>query len=109
MGLVGLGVGTLNCVIQGFWPTWRHVWNVLTKPLFILSGMFYTFESLPPQAQAVLWYNPLLHAIGLIRSGLFSGYKPIYISPLYVLGIAGTCFVIGAYLVRRHRSFLLER
>ena len=75
MGLLGLGFGTLNCVIYGFWPTWRHVWNVLTKPLFIVSGMFYTFESLPPEAQAVLWYNPLIHAIGLTRSGFYAGYE----------------------------------
>ena len=33
MGLVGLGFGTVNCVIYGFWPTWRHIWNVLTEPL----------------------------------------------------------------------------
>ena len=44
MGLLGLGFGTLNCVIFRFWPTWRHIWNVLTKPLFLISGMFYTFE-----------------------------------------------------------------
>jgi capsular polysaccharide transport system permease protein len=109
MGLLGLGFGTLNCVIFGFWPTWRHIWNVLTKPLFIMSGMFFTFESLPPQAQAVLWYNPLLHAVGLLRSGFYSGYDPTYVAPGYVLGLAASCFLIGAYLLRRHRSALLER
>ena len=108
MGLLGLGFGTLNCVIYGFWPTWRHVWNVLTKPLFIVSGMFYTFESLPPEAQAMLWYNPLIHAIGLMRSGFYAGYNAGYVAPLYVLGIAGGCFLIGAYLLRRHRSALIE-
>jgi capsular polysaccharide transport system permease protein len=108
MGLLGLGFGTLNCVIYRFWPTWRHVWNVLTKPLFIVSGMFYIFESLPPEAQAVLWYNPLIHAIGLTRSGFYAGYNAGYVAPLYVLAIAGGCFLIGAYLLRRHRSALIE-
>ena len=55
MGLLGLGFGTLNCVLFGFLPTWRNIWNVLTKPLFLMSGMFYTFESLPQRAQAILW------------------------------------------------------
>lgn len=109
MGLLGLGIGTLNCVIQGFWPTWRHVWSVLTKPLFFISGMFFTYESLPAQGQQVLWYNPLFHGVGMVRAGLYSGYDPAYISPLYVLGIAGSCFVVGAYLVQRHRRRLLER
>jgi capsular polysaccharide transport system permease protein len=109
MGLLGLGLGTLNCVLYGFWPTWRHIWNVLTKPLFIISGMFYTFETLPPQAQAILWYNPIIHVIGLIRSGFYPGYDAAYVAPLYVLGIALSFFLIGAYLLRRHRITLLER
>jgi capsular polysaccharide transport system permease protein len=109
MGLLGLGFGTLNCVIFCFWPTWRHIWSMLTKPVFILSGLFFTFESLPPQAQAIVWYNPLIHPIGLLRSGFYSGYEPAYVAPGYVLGIAAGCFLVGAYLLRRHRSALLER
>ena len=109
MGLLGLGIGTLNCVIFGFWPTWRNIWNVATKPLFIMSGMFYTFESLPPQAQAILWWNPLFHMVGMVRGGFYPGYEPLYVTPLYVLGIAGSTFVVGAYLLRRHASALLER
>jgi capsular polysaccharide transport system permease protein len=109
MGLLGLGFGTMNCVIYGFWPTWKHIWNVLTKPLFFLSGMFYTYESLPPRAQSVLWYNPLFQAVGLTRAGIYSGYDPVYISPAYVLGISLGCFTVGAYLLRRHSSRLLER
>ena len=109
MGLIGLGVGTMNCVLFGFFPTWRHVWNVLTKPLFILSGMFYTFESLPPaRRRAGLWYNPLFHAVGLLRSGFYGGYEAAYVSPLYVLGFSGSLFMIGAYLLRRHAIALLE-
>jgi capsular polysaccharide transport system permease protein len=108
MGLLGLGFGTLNCVIFRFWPTWRHIWSMLTKPLFVISCMFYTFESLPAQVQAVMWYNPLNHPIGLMRSGFYSGYEPLYVSPLYVLGIALSGFLVGAYLLRRHRSTLLE-
>jgi capsular polysaccharide transport system permease protein len=108
MGLLGLGLGTLNCVLFGFWPTWRHIWNVATRPLFIVSGMFFTFESLPPQAQTVLWYNPLIHAVGLVRSGFYGGYDAHYVSPGYVLSIAGISFLIGAYLLRRHTTALLE-
>jgi capsular polysaccharide transport system permease protein len=108
MGLLGLGLGTLNCVLFGFWPTWRNVWNVLTKPLFILSGMFYTFESLPPQAQAILWWNPLIHAVGTMRAGFYGGYDATYVQPLYVLGLAGAAFVVGGFLLRRHAVSLLE-
>jgi capsular polysaccharide transport system permease protein len=107
-GLLGLGLGTMNCVLFGFFPTWRNVWNVLTRPLFLMSGMFYTFQSLPTAAQDVLWWNPLIHVVGLMRAGFYGSYEAAYASPLYVLGIAGSLFVVGAYLLRRHASVLIE-
>ena len=69
--LIGLGIGTLNCVLFGFFPTWRNVWSVLTRPLFILSGVFFTYESVPAQFQHLLWYNPLTHVIAVTRSGFY--------------------------------------
>lgn len=106
--LLGLGLGTLNCVLFGFFPTWKNVWGVLTRPLFLMSGMFYTFQSLPVVLQDVLWWNPLIHVVGLMRAAFYSGYEAEYASPLYVLGISGILFVIGAYLLRRHASVLIE-
>jgi capsular polysaccharide transport system permease protein len=108
-GLLGLGVGTLNCALFGFFPTWRNVWNVLTKPLFLMSGLFYMFESLPVRVQELLWYNPVIHAVALMRAGFFGFYEAEFASPAYVLGVAGVLFVVGAYLLRRHASFLIEQ
>lgn len=107
--LLGLGVGTLNCVLFGFFPTWRNMWNVITKPLFIASGLFYTFESLPKTAQDILWWNPLIHVVGLTRSGFYGFYHADYATPLYVLGVAGVLFIMGAHLLDRHASYLIER
>ena len=107
--LLGLGVGTLNCVLFGFFPTWKNVWSVLTRPLFIVSGIFFTFESVPASFQAMLWWNPLVHVIGLMRAGFYGTYDPQFVSYPYVLGIALGLFVVGAYLLRRHASFLIEQ
>jgi capsular polysaccharide transport system permease protein len=107
--LLGLSVGTLNCVLFGFFPTWQNLWKVLTRPLFIMSGLFYTFQSLPAQIQAVLWYNPLIHIVGLMRAGFYGTYEADYASPLYVIGIALSLFVVGAYLLRRHEVALIEQ
>jgi capsular polysaccharide transport system permease protein len=59
--------------------------------------------------QKVLWFNPLVHVIGLMRSGFYGEYQPQFVSIPYVLGIALTSFVIGAYLLRRHESVLIEQ
>lgn len=107
-GLLGLGVGTLNCVLFGLFPTWRNVWNVLTKPLFIVSGTFFIFENAPPAFQHIMWWNPLVHGVALVRAGFYGSYDPYYVSIPYVLAVAGSLFVIGAYLLRRHASWLIE-
>ena len=107
--LLGLGVGAMNCVLFGFFPTWKNVWAVLTRPLFIISGIFFTFESVPKAFQAVLWWNPLTHVIGVMRTGFYGSYDPQFVSLPYVLGIALGLFVAGGYLLRRHASHLIEQ
>ena len=104
--LLGLGVGTVNCVLFGFFPTWKNVWSVLSRPLFLLSGILYLFESLPSAIQAILWWNPLIHVTALMRSGFYGSYDPVFVSVPYVLGFAGTLFLVGGWLIRRHASFL---
>ena len=69
--LLGLGVGTLNCALSGLFPLWEVAWSIFTRPLFIASGIFYLFETLPQLAQDILWYNPLIHILGLMRTGFF--------------------------------------
>jgi capsular polysaccharide transport system permease protein len=107
--VLGLGIGTLNCVLFGFFPTWKNVWGVLNRPLFLISGIFFTFNSAPPAMQAVLWYNPLSQIIGELRAGFYGSYRADYVSDLYVFGISLSLFVVGAYLLRRHGSYLIEQ
>lgn len=107
--LIGLGVGSVNCVLFGLYPTWKNVWSVLTRPLFIFSGTLFLFESVPPVFQSILWWNPLTHVIALMRSGFYGSYDPLFISYPYVIGFGLTLFVIGAYLLRRHARLLLDQ
>jgi capsular polysaccharide transport system permease protein len=107
--VLGLGIGTLNCVLIGFFPTWKNIWSMVTRPMFLVSGIFYTYDSVPAAFQSVLWYNPLVHVVGMMRSGFYGVYRDEYVSVPYVLGIALGTFVIGAWLLRRHASHLIEQ
>lgn len=107
--LIGLGVGSVNCVLFGFFPTWKNIWNILSRPMMIVSGVLFLYESVPPAFEGVLWYNPLTHVIGLMRAGFFPAYVPLYVSVSYVLVVSLTLFLIGIYLLRRHSSFLIEQ
>jgi capsular polysaccharide transport system permease protein len=107
--LTGLGMGTVNCVLFGFFPTWKNVWSVLSRPMFLMSGILYLYDAVPTALQAILWWNPMLQVVGLMRSGFYGSYDADYVSVPYILGVAGALFVVGGWLVRRHASFLIEQ
>ena len=64
---------------------------------------------MPTIFQSILWWNPLIHVTGLMRSGFYSTYEATYVSMPYVLAVAGTLFLVGGWLLRRHASFLIEQ
>ena len=107
-GLLGLGVGTVNCTLFGLFPTWRNIWTVATRPLFLCSGVIFIVESMPFQMRHLLIYNPILQSIALARTGFYGSYDPYYVSCPYVLGIALGLFTVGAYLLRRYEGWLLD-
>lgn len=105
---LGLGIGTLNAAIFPFFPVWRRIWGIINRPLFLISGVFFTYDSMPANIQSILWWNPLVHVIGEARTAFYTIYQPDYISLAYVYGVAFSTFLIGASLLIRHRSFVIE-
>lgn len=106
--LTGLGVGVLNCAFSGFSPTWEIVWSIATRPLFLISGVMFSYETMPPIVQNILWYNPLLHISGIMREGFYPMYETQCGSPLYVLIIALVTLTIGLALLRKHASTFIN-
>ncbi|WP_377387181.1 ABC transporter permease [Rhodobacter lacus] len=104
---LGLGVGTLNCYLLATYPLWERIWAVLNRPLFIISCIFFLYESIPNPYRGYLWWNPLVHIIGEARKGFYATYDGAFISPLYVFSVSGICFALGLLLLRRyHRDIV---
>ena len=106
--LLGFGIGSLNSYLMTAFPVWERAWQIATRPLFLISGVFMTFESLPELAQAILIWNPLIHIVGLTRSGFYMNYDAHYVSIVFVLLLALTTAVFGLMLLFRHHRSLLE-
>jgi capsular polysaccharide transport system permease protein len=107
--VLGLGVGTVNAVAFAFFPTWRNVWAVLRRPLFIVSGILFTFSMVPQPFRDWLWWNPVIHVIGQMRMGFYRTYDGDYISWIYVAAVSLILFAVGGYLLRRHEGNMIER
>jgi capsular polysaccharide transport system permease protein len=107
--VLGLSIGVLNCYLMTAFPIWETAWSIATRPLFLISGIFYIYEDLPTFAREVLWWNPLLHVTGITRTGFYSTYEAAYASPLFVLGVSGLTGVTGLLLLYRYNRDLMER
>lgn len=106
--ILGLGIGTLNCFLFTAYPVWQTVWSVLMRPLFLVSGVFYTLEAVPQPYRDILWFNPLNHVVALVRRGFYPGYHADLASPLFVVTVALVAFVVGLLLLRKSARDLVH-
>lgn len=106
--LLGLGVGATNTVLFTFVPTYQNVWKIINRPMFLISGVFFTYEDMPRAVQEILWFNPVMHVIGLMRRGFYPSYHATYVSEFYVGGMAILFLTIGFFLVYSNKTALIE-
>lgn len=105
--LLGLGIGVLNCVFLGMFPVWQQFWSIITRPLFIMSGIFFLIDGFPEKVQKIMWLNPIAHAISAMRAGFYPTYRAENVDVTYValFGLV-TLFFGVVLLVRYHRDIL---
>lgn len=106
---LGAGMGLINIVMMGFFPVWKSIFPVFMRPLGIASGVILIYENLPGWVQDIIWYNPLLHALGLMRKGFYSNYQASYVSHIYVGTFAMLMIATGLLLMRRYHREVLSR
>jgi len=73
--LLGSGMGLIICVGQLRIPELNQIVPLLTRPLFFISGIFFSINDIPAQYHHYLLWNPILHAIELVRNACYSSYN----------------------------------
>lgn len=106
--LLGVGIGTLNCFLMMRFPVWERAWSIISRPVFLMSGIFFTYDLMPTMVQNVLWWNPVIHVVGLMRRGIYGVYRADYVSESYVLTVGLLTLVMGLLLLWRRYRDLLE-
>ncbi|MFY1714019.1 ABC transporter permease [Tritonibacter mobilis] len=105
---LGIGMGAFNCFVMMSFPIWERIWQILTRPLIFISGLFLPFDAMPEMAQNILWWNPLIHIVGFLRVGIYDFYEGSYLSVLYPLLTALTLLCFGLLLLWRNHNRLME-
>ncbi len=98
--LLGCGVGLLFCAGAQLSNSVDRARGPILRPMFWISGIFFTTAGLPASARDAALINPLLHAIELTRAGWFARYDDTYGSPLYILAWSISFLLAGLLLER---------
>jgi len=106
--LLGLGMGTFNCFLMMSFPVWERIWQILTRPLIFISGLFLPYDTMPEVAQNILWWNPLIHVVGFLRLGIYDFYEGSYLSAIYPVTSALLLMTIGMVLLKKNHERLME-
>lgn len=109
LAILSFGVGTMNCFLMTQFQVWQRIWSVVMRPMFIVSCIFFLFETIPQPYRDYLWFNPLVHVIGTMRRGFYPTYDASYVSPAYVIGLGLALCVIGLLFLRRYHRALIDR
>jgi capsular polysaccharide transport system permease protein len=80
---LGVSLGLVLCGLSVLSPAVERIHAPLLRPLFWVSAIFYSVEATPQPLRNVILYNPVAHAIELVRDGWFEGYQARYISAWY--------------------------
>jgi capsular polysaccharide transport system permease protein len=101
---VAFAVGTFNCIVFMKFPVWEQIWGIANRPMFMISTVFFLYDSTPEPFKSMLWYNPLIHIVGLMRRGIYPSYDAQYVSLTYLFAPPLIVTTFSLLLLRRHAS-----
>lgn len=96
----GLCLGSMNAYLFLQIPVWQVFWSIISRPLFLVSGVMFTYDHLPHDLKSYLWWNPLTHVVGMMRKGFYPSYIGDYISPAFVFGLSLALLAAGLMMLR---------
>jgi capsular polysaccharide transport system permease protein len=91
--VMSLGLGLILSVIGPLWQETKKIIPVVIRPLFFISGIFFSANMLPEGLRGIALINPLLNFTELMRGAMFTEYQSHEGSLFYVL-----CWAVGSLL-----------
>nr|WP_245341596.1 MULTISPECIES: ABC transporter permease [unclassified Rhizobium] len=93
-----IGVAMTNMVLFFHYPLYAKFYAIVSRPLFLLSGIFYVPSAMPEPFSTYLLYNPITHIVILFREG-FYGESPVSgLDMSFVLETSGAALALGFIL-----------
>ncbi|PIR34249.1 MAG: hypothetical protein COV36_01305 [Alphaproteobacteria bacterium CG11_big_fil_rev_8_21_14_0_20_44_7] len=109
MWLLGFGIGLFLLPVAALFPVVDTIVAILIRVMYLISGVIFSIDRIPPKYYDYISWNPVLHCIQLFRSELLTGInaKDEFSNLPYVLGVTGILFLAGLVLQKRLNRFIL--
>lgn len=98
--LLGTGIGLINAAILPHFPSYRSIFTALSRPLYFMSGIFFTADFLSPEIYELIDFNPLLHLIEWFRVGFYPSFDSNLYDPSYAVSVCVGIFMLGLIVER---------
>jgi capsular polysaccharide transport system permease protein len=93
--LIAVGIGLFNIVAFQMSTLYEQIFNIITRPMFIISGVIFLPESLPQPYRDWIMLNPVAHVILWFRTGIYPYYRAPDLDIGYLLICTAVIFLIG--------------
>ncbi|EPA8397166.1 ABC transporter permease [Escherichia coli] len=103
--IFSFSLGIIFCVVGNMFKEAHKFLGLLMMPLMFISCVMYPLASIPAQYQHWFLWNPLVHAVELLRSGWISGYVSSNVSWAYFscLTLVLLTFAMSCYRLSHRR------
>lgn len=96
-----------NAAIGSLIPRYPVFIKMLNMPLMFASGIFFVPAEMPPQFQAIIWWNPYLHCVEWFRISTYLDYNAL-LSKSYLLSLSTGLLTIALVVERVFRGRIIS-
>lgn len=103
------GLGLILASANVFFRDTKHLYNVFLTLWMYLTPLFYPIESVSPETQRIIQYNPLYHFIAMFRGMMLDGVLPSLQENIICLSYGLAMVIIGLICFKKSQDkFILH-
>jgi len=97
----GFSLGVLFAVLSYFFENFPKIINIIFYPMFFISGLFFTAQSLPENIRGILLINPVFQFEEMIHGFYFYTLDDRYVNYIYLLLWTLVPLFLGLWLYKK--------
>lgn len=102
--MLGSGLGLCFEVFGTVYNDMRRIFGIIMRPMFFMSGLFFTIDMVPLEYRGYLVWNPVLHGVDFARDAVLVGYT----SPGSIVFLALSILLLYFVGLAAYRRYLFQ-